>query len=88
MQKVVISLAIVVLCGTGLRAQQASSAPQTARQALMEMFFSKTPGTFVNHLPVATRTALEKSGAMAPRCETWWRPGILPTSGPTAKAMC
>lgn len=29
------------------------------------MFFSKTPGTLVKHLPLATRTALEKSGAMA-----------------------
>jgi hypothetical protein len=39
--------------------------PQTARQALMEMFFSKTPGTFVKHLPAATVSALEKSGALA-----------------------
>ena len=39
-------------------------APQTARQALIEMFFSKTPGTLVKHLPMATRTALEKSGAL------------------------
>ncbi len=31
----------------------------------MEMFFSKTPGTFAKHLPAATRTALEKSGALA-----------------------
>jgi hypothetical protein len=30
----------------------------------MEMFFSKTPGTLVKHLPVATRAALQKSGAM------------------------
>ena len=43
---------------------QQSSAPQTARQALLEMFFSKTPGTLVKHLPEATRAALEKSGAM------------------------
>jgi hypothetical protein len=41
------------------------TAPQTARQALMEMFFSKTPGTFAKHLPLATRAALEKSGALA-----------------------
>jgi hypothetical protein len=39
--------------------------PQTARQALMEMFSSKTPGTFVKHLPAATLSALEKSGALA-----------------------
>lgn len=29
------------------------------------MFFSKTPGTLVKHLPQATRAALEKSGALA-----------------------
>src|SRR5271169_4770836 len=39
--------------------------PQTARQALMEMFFSKTPGTFAKHLPAATLGALENSGAVA-----------------------
>jgi hypothetical protein len=48
--------------GTTAGAPQA--APQTARQALIEMFFSKTPGTLVKHLPMATRTALEKSGAL------------------------
>jgi len=35
--------------------------PQTARQALLEMFFSKTPGIFEEHLPTATRAALEKA---------------------------
>src|SRR5271170_3944180 len=40
-------------------------APQTARQALIEMFFSKTPGTFIKHLPATTLSALEKSGALA-----------------------
>ena len=39
-------------------------APQTARQALMEMFSIKTSGTFVKHLPVATLSALETSGAL------------------------
>jgi len=34
---------------------------QNARQALLEMFFSKTPGTFEKHLPEATRAALRKS---------------------------
>jgi hypothetical protein len=46
-----------------LHAQQA--APQTARQALIEMFFSKTPGTSVKHLPELTRTELEKAGALS-----------------------
>jgi len=41
------------------------TAPQTARQALLDMFFSKTPGTFVKHLPAATLSTLEKSGALA-----------------------
>lgn len=35
--------------------------PQTARQALLEMFFSKTPGTFDKHLPDALRTALKNA---------------------------
>jgi hypothetical protein len=38
--------------------------PQTARQALLEMFSGKTSGTLVKHLPAATLTALEKSGAL------------------------
>jgi hypothetical protein len=38
--------------------------PQTARQALMEMFSLKTSGTLVKHLPAATLIALEKSGAL------------------------
>ncbi len=41
-----------------------STPSQTARQALIEMFFSKTPGTFVKHLPAVTLSAMEKSGAM------------------------
>lgn len=40
-------------------------APQTARQALLEMFSSKTPGTFLKHLPAATISALDKAGALA-----------------------
>ena len=63
MRKIVFSLALTTVCTVGLVGQQ-NSAPQTARQALLEMFFSKTPGTFVKHLPEATRAALEKSGAM------------------------
>jgi hypothetical protein len=41
---------------------EAQPAPQTARQAVLEMFFSKTPGTFEKHLPLATRAALRKAG--------------------------
>lgn len=65
MQRVVLSLAVVIISLTGSWAQQAGSAPQTARQALLEMFFSKEPGTLVKHLPTATQAALEKSGALA-----------------------
>jgi hypothetical protein len=37
-------------------------APQTARQALIEMFSFKTPDTFLRHLPAATLNALQKTG--------------------------
>lgn len=56
---------LLFLCATvGALAQQATT-PQTARQALLEMFFSKTPGVFVKHLPAATRAAFDKSGSLA-----------------------
>jgi hypothetical protein len=55
----------IVVAGFAAAAFAQQSAPQTARQALLEMFFSKTPGTLAKHLPLATRTALEKSGALA-----------------------
>ncbi len=41
----------------------AQPAPQTARQALLEMLLGKTPGSFDKHLPQATRMALRKAGA-------------------------
>lgn len=44
-------------------ANGAQPVPQTARQALIEMLFSKTPGTFEKHLPQATRAALRKARA-------------------------
>ncbi len=40
---------------------QAQPVPQNARQALLEMFFSKTPGTMEKHLPQATRAALRQA---------------------------
>lgn len=64
MRRVACVLAVAAMCCTIVSAQEAA-APQTARQALLEMFFSKTSGTFVKHLPAATLAALEKSGAMA-----------------------
>lgn len=60
-----LALALATLCTASSGAQQSGGAPQTARQALLEMFFSKTPGTLVKHLPAATRAALDKSGALA-----------------------
>lgn len=54
----------MALLGVACWAQQ-NAVPQTARQALLEMFFSKTPGTFAKHLPAATLAALEKSGGMS-----------------------
>jgi len=39
------------------------AAPQTARQALIEMFFSPTPGTLDKHLPEVTRAALKTAQA-------------------------
>ena len=65
MRRVVLCLSVAMLWAGSSWAQPTEAAPQTARQALMEMFFSKAPGTFVKHLPMATRTALEKSGALA-----------------------
>jgi hypothetical protein len=57
-------LSVAAIWSAVLSAQEATT-PQTARQALLEMFFSKTQGTFVKHLPMVTRAALEKSGALA-----------------------
>jgi hypothetical protein len=40
----------------------AQPAPQSARQALLEMFCSQTPGMFESHLPQATQAAMRKGG--------------------------
>ena len=64
MRRIIAVLAAIVSCGIPAWGQQSAPVPQTARQALIEMFFSKTSGTFVKHLPEATRAALEKSGAL------------------------
>jgi len=69
MRRFVVYLVVATLWAgsswAGTTAGAAQTAPQTARQALIEMFFSKTPGTLIKHLPVVTRAALEKSGALA-----------------------
>jgi hypothetical protein len=56
-------LSIVTIASAGAQVSQ-TSAPQTARQALMEMFSIKGSGTFVKHLPAATLSALENAGAL------------------------
>src|SRR5579862_2137837 len=61
----ILAFVCVALCvAAAACAQDTAAAPQTARQALIEMFFSKTSGTFVKHLPSATRAALEKAGQL------------------------
>jgi hypothetical protein len=71
MRRTILALSILIFWAGGLWAQSAASqattqsGPQTARQALMEMFLSKEPGTFAKHLPTVTRAALEKAGALA-----------------------
>jgi hypothetical protein len=49
MRRVLSVVAAVILPGVGAWAGQDMA--QTPRQALMEMFFSKEPGTFMKHLP-------------------------------------
>jgi hypothetical protein len=65
MRKGIACLTLLILLASHSPAQETASSPQNARQALMEMLFSKTNGTFWKHLPEATRTALENSGAVA-----------------------
>jgi hypothetical protein len=61
----VIAISLILCCPSLWGKSATQETPQTARQALLEMFFSKTPGTFMKHLPAITRTTLEKSGALA-----------------------
>jgi len=58
------AVALSLLASFAVTGSAQNTNSQTARQALMEMF-SKTPGTFLKHLPAVTKAALEKSGAMA-----------------------
>ena len=54
---IVVITAIVPLCA------ETQPAPQTARQALLEMFFSKSPGTFAKHLPDELLAVIKKSSS-------------------------
>jgi hypothetical protein len=81
----IISLILIV---TGLSAQGAAQpALQTARQALMEMFFSKESGTFFKHLPAVTRATLEQSGAMAGLKQYSMMTSQLQTPGKTVQTF-
>ncbi|MGA9039739.1 MAG: hypothetical protein WB421_04315 [Terriglobales bacterium] len=53
--------AFLILSAALTFAASAQSAPQTARQALIEMFFGKTPGGFEKHLPEATLKAIKEA---------------------------
>lgn len=65
MRKFATLLVLAMIASPMARAQSSAiPSPQTARQALMEMFSLKSQGTFVRHLPAATLTALEKAGAL------------------------
>jgi len=84
MRKAVLCLIVAALWGAGLEAQ--TPAPQTARQALMEMF-GKTQGTFLKHLPAATRAALEKSGALTQLQQYSAMAGQMQTQGQTLQTF-
>jgi hypothetical protein len=58
-------LTIIVAALSAFGQTHEAAVPQTARQALIEMLFSKNPGTFMKHLPDATLAAIAKSGSLA-----------------------
>jgi len=51
----------LLLFGVPSSMAQSATVPQSARQALLEMFTATTPGAFEKHLPEATRQALLKT---------------------------
>ena len=87
MRRVLVSLCVATLWAAGAWAQETAAAPQTPRQALIEMFFSKTPGSFIRHLPLATRGALEKAGALATLQQYSVLASQLQTQGHTVKTF-
>ncbi|MGA8344871.1 MAG: hypothetical protein WB781_23275 [Candidatus Sulfotelmatobacter sp.] len=87
MRRVLLSLCVATLWAAGAWAQETAAAPQTPRQALIEMFFSKTPGSFIGHLPLATRGALEKAGALATLQQYSVLASQLQTQGHTVKTF-
>ncbi len=67
MKRIAALLILIVVANGSARPQssEGTASPQTARQALLEMFFGKTPGILVKHLPAAMISALERSGSLA-----------------------
>ena len=68
MRSLRLPLLVVILIPISLWAEtpgKPADTPETARQALLEMFFSKSPGSIMQHLPAATRAVLEKAGSSA-----------------------
>ena len=64
MKRFAVLIFALAVAGSVWSHAQETATPQTARQALIEMLFSKNPGTFIKHLPAATLAAIEKSGAL------------------------
>ncbi|MFZ1130291.1 MAG: hypothetical protein WBV31_02680 [Terriglobales bacterium] len=87
---VVISFSLILwaeMCAGLLAETQIPKAPQTARQALMEMFFNQEPGTFLKHLPAVTRAALEKSGTLTSMQQYSALAGQIQTQGKSFKTF-
>jgi len=55
-------VAIVLITCSRFAAPQTAPPPQSARQALIEMFFGTAPNHFEKHLPDLTRSTLKKMG--------------------------
>jgi len=63
MQRIGCALAVILLGGYALEAQTTPQPPpQTARQALIEMFMSKNPNDLAKHLPEIARQTLIHKG--------------------------
>lgn len=60
-----IFLGLVLVAGVQLALADTPAAPQTARQALIEMFFGKAPGSLEKHLPEVTRAAVNQAKAVS-----------------------
>ena len=66
MIRAAVSVFLFLLAGSTAAFAQAQATPQTARQALIEMFLGKAPGTLEKHLPEATRTAIHNASPGSP----------------------